>query len=191
MKYPGRVLAWFCGLVGAVQFSGALLTCAIVTSAATIGTSSYLHVNLSYMPFNYYDTAHSAASYGFTNGAGVSSCPSGASVQGCFKTILGQLRAQGVQGVRIFVQLCDSSSTAFPNCGSPYTAVSWNPTQVPSQQTWITNVGNFFQDVANAGIPNVTVTLASSGQMYASIAARVCASGKVMHRLIQVLRLAF
>ena len=61
MKYPGRVLAWFCGLVGAVQFSGALLTCAIVTSAATIGTSSYLHVNLSYMPFNYYDTAHSAA----------------------------------------------------------------------------------------------------------------------------------
>ena len=123
MKHWRRVLAW-------LLLAGVFPTREAVANAATIGTSSYLQVNLSYMPFNDYDTAHSAASSGFTNGLGVSACPAGASVQGCFKTILGQLRAQGVQGVRIFVQLCGSSSTAFPNCGSPYTAVSWNPSQI-------------------------------------------------------------
>lgn len=119
--------------------------------AVPIGTSSYLQANLGWMPFNYYDTAHSASSFGFSN-----SCPSGASVQSCFQTILGQLRAQSVTGVRIFIPLCD----AFPDCG---TSSSWNPGQTPAQQTWIANVGSFFQDVANAGIANVTITITTEG----------------------------
>jgi len=110
------------------------------------------------MPFSWYDTHHTASSNGFST-----SCPAGASVRGCFQTILGQLRSQGVTGIRIFVPLCDSSSEAFNNCGSPYSQISWNPAQNQYQQQWITNVGTFFQDVANAGIQNVTITMATPG----------------------------
>lgn len=105
--------------------SAVLLVCG-VAHAATIGTSSYLHANLSYMPFSYYDALHTAASYGFQQN-GIASCPAGATVRGCFQTVLGQLRAQGVTGVRIFVSLCDGSSEAFPNCGLPYSQNSWDP----------------------------------------------------------------
>lgn len=135
-----------------------------MANAATIGTSSYLHVNLSFMPFTYYDTGHSAASYGFST-----SCPTGASVRSCFQTILANMRAQGVTGVRIFVTFCDSTSLAFSNCGSPWTQVSWNPIASPSnaQYTWIQNVKSFFGDVKAAGIQNVTITVgASSGNNF-------------------------
>ena len=84
MKFPRRILGR--GLAGLAWVAGALLTSAVLVNAATIGTSSYLHVNLSYMPFSYYDASHSAASYNFS-----SSCPSGASVRSCFQTVLGQL----------------------------------------------------------------------------------------------------
>jgi hypothetical protein len=89
-----------------------------VANGATMGTSSYLQANLGWMPFNVYDTSSAAASHGFSgtvNGGRTvySSCPSGASVEVCFQTIMGQLRAQGVTGVRIFIPLCD----AFPACG--------------------------------------------------------------------------
>lgn len=117
------------------------------------------------MPFSFYNTTDAASSYGFTttvNGVSISSCPSGASVRSCFQTILGQLDAQGVTGVRIIVPFCDSTSLAFTNCGSSYTAVSWNPSGNPAQQTWITNVTNFFADVHTAGIQNVTITVAAS-----------------------------
>jgi uncharacterized protein (TIGR03437 family) len=69
---------------------------------------------------------------------------------------MGQMHTQGATGVRIFIPICD----AFPTCNS---SASWDPSQTTTQQTWITNIGNFFQDVANAGIANVTITLTNSG----------------------------
>jgi hypothetical protein len=137
------------------------LTVAInfVASGAVMGTSSYLQANLGWMPFNLYNTTNLAGTSGFggtVNGTYYSSCPSGASVEGCFQTIMGQLRAQAVTGVRIFIPLCD----AFPTCGP---SASWNPGQNQAQQTWITNVGNFFYDVKTAGIQNVTITITGSG----------------------------
>jgi hypothetical protein len=132
-----------------------------VGSAAKIGTSSYLHVNLSFMPFSYYDTGHPAASYGFST-----SCPSAANVRSCFQTILANMRAQGVTGVRIFATFCDSTSQVFANCGSPWTQVSWSPSPGPpanAQYLWLQNVKAFFQDVHAAGIQNVAITFGSSG----------------------------
>ncbi len=163
MRYSCRVLVRIRDLAHPrlTWITAALLICAVLANGATIGTSSWLHVNLSFMPFSYYDTAHSAATYGFSQ-SGIASCPSGASVRGCFQTILGQLRAQAVSGIRIFVTFCDSTSLAFTNCGSPYTQVSWNPSGNPTQQAWITNVANFFQDVHAAGIQNVTITTGAS-----------------------------
>jgi len=155
--WPGRVLA-------------ALLLCAVLANGATMGTSSWLHVNLSFVPFTYY--YEPAASYGFTgtvNGTQYSSCPSGVTVQGCFRTILAQMRAQAVSGIRIFVTFCDSSSLAFtndgvnPSCGSGYQNISWNPSGNQYQAAWIGNVQEFFQDVANAQIQNVSITTGSSG----------------------------
>jgi hypothetical protein len=93
------------------------------------------------------------------------SCPSGASVRSCFQTVLANMRAQGVSGVRIFVTLCDSSSQALVNCGQPWTNVSWNPNVNPGL-TWINNVNAFFTDVRNAGIQNVGITFVHDGPVY-------------------------
>jgi len=122
-RMRGRTAARLCVLAG---FMG----CAGLSSSATIGTSSWLQVNLSFMPFSYYDTAHLASSNGFT-----AACPSGSSVRGCFQTVLGNMAAQYVSGVRIIVTLCDNSSQAFNNCGQPYTSISWNPGANGYQQT--------------------------------------------------------
>jgi hypothetical protein len=156
----GRVAARLCVLAG-------FLGCAGLSSSATIGTSSWLQVNLSWMPFSYYDTSHLASQYGtFT-----ASCPSGSSVRGCFQTVLGNMAAQYVSGVRIIVSLCDANSLAFNNCGQSYTSISWNPTANPYQQTWINNAKNFFTDVHNAGIPNVTISIASASPVSQPVSA--------------------
>ena len=125
---------------------------ALTSPAPPIGTSSSLHVNLSFMPFSNYDDTHEASSYGFST-----SCPSGAGIRTCFRTILGNMRAQGVSGVRILVTFCASDSLAFANCGAPWDQVSWNPSSGVGR-TWIQNVATFFQDVRAAGIQNVTIT---------------------------------
>jgi hypothetical protein len=120
------------------------------------------------MPFSVYDTSHPASTYFTQNG--LASCPSNVTVEACFVTILDQLKAQSVSGVRIFVTLCSSNSLAFPGvppnnytCGASYQNLAWNPAQNSVQQTWITNVTNFFKDVAGAGITNVSLTFAGSG----------------------------
>ena len=141
----------------------ALIAAILAANGATMGTSSYLQANLGWIPFNSYNTTTLAATSGlfagYVNGAYYSSCPSGSYVEGCYQTILGQLQAQGVTGVRIIMPLCD----AFPTCGP---SASWNPGngngQSPAQLAYITNVGNFFQDVKNNGISNVTISIASS-----------------------------
>ncbi len=131
------------------------------SNTSTIAGSSSLQVNLSFMPFTFYDYSHLATSYNFSM-----SCPSGAMVRSCFQSILANMRGQGVSGVRIFVTLCDASSQAFANCGLPnqtWATGAWNPAVNPGQATWINNVNAFFTDVHNANIPNVTVTLAHTG----------------------------
>ncbi len=133
-------------------------------NASTIAAPSALQANLSFMSFGYYDTSHNASSYGFSQ-----SCPSGSSVRGCFQQVLPNLRSQGVSGVRIFVGLCEDDTTISPltNCGQTTSNVSFNGTSGPGL-TWVTNAANFFQDLANAGIENVTITLADSEQLYYS-----------------------
>lgn len=125
--------------------------------SSTIGSSSWLQANISYLPVSNYDTLHLATSYGFST-----SCPSAASVRSCFQTILSNMRAQHVSGIRIFVTFCDATSLAFSNCGQPYTSISWSPAVNLYQQTWINNLTAFFQDVQTAQIQNVTITLADA-----------------------------
>jgi hypothetical protein len=87
-------MEWSCGVLGRVRDPvhprlcrtlAALLICSALANGATMGTSSWLHVNLSFMPFGYYDawrnpkTQHMAASYGFAetlNGVQYSRAPS-------------------------------------------------------------------------------------------------------------------
>ena len=136
----------------------AFLCFAMAANGTEIGTSSYLQVTMSFMPFTtYLQTANAA------NGFSVS-CPSG-TIQNCFKTIMGQMAAQGVTGIRVFVTLCDPGpSLAFANCGSPYNQVSWNPSVDPGK-TWIANVGTFFNDVVDAGIHNVTILFGPNSEL--------------------------
>ncbi len=124
------------------------------------GASSWLQANLSFMPFNYYDYNHVASTSGFST-----SCPPSASVRSCFKSILTSLWTQGVSGIRVFVTFCDQTSTAFANCGAPYNQVSWDPTVEPGS-TWIQNAATFFQDLRDAGIPNITITTGTSGPIF-------------------------
>ncbi len=136
-------------------------------NASTLAGATALQANLSYMPFSLYNNSNSA-SVNFPN-----SCPSGTSVEACFIQILQNLRGQGVSGVRIFMPLCSQgNSQAFPDptggghyCGAPgqtWSAGAWNPSQNPGQATWIGNVANFFADVKNAGIQNVSIVLSHS-----------------------------
>jgi len=148
--------AWV--LVAASVLSAA----AVRASGATMGTSSYLQANVGWVPFNQYNTSSPASTSfaGYVNNVYYSSCPSGTSVEGCFQTVFGQLQAQGVTGVRIFVPLCD----ALPTCGSTAT---WNPGtgagQSQAQQMWITNFGHLFADLANAQIHYAVITITAEG----------------------------
>ncbi|MCW5982619.1 MAG: hypothetical protein KIT09_31315 [Bryobacteraceae bacterium] len=118
------------------------------TVAATMQGPTRLEVNLSYMPFDYYDDSHTASQYGFSN-----SCPAGSKIRGCFKTVLADLRRQGVSGVRILFGLCGKGhSTPLSGCGGP-----WQDVSGPNA-TWKTNVANFFQDVSDADIAKITLS---------------------------------
>jgi len=161
-----RTVARLCVLVG-------FLGCAGLSSATTIGSSSYLQVNLSFMPFTIYDYTHSAdAANQFST-----SCPVidgvHVDIRTCFKTILGNMASQGVSGVRIFVNLCDTSlpilSQAFTSCGEAYTSNSWDPGSNPTQAAWIGHVSDFFGDLRTAGIYNVTITLADDPAVYSEL----------------------
>ncbi len=110
-RMRGRTAARLCVLAG-------FLGCAGLSSSATIGTSSWLQVNLSFMPFSYYDNAHLASSNGFTAACPPSNPPTYVYVQGCFQQVLRNMAAQNVSGVRIIVTLCDNSSLAFNNLAS-------------------------------------------------------------------------
>ncbi len=135
----------------------------IQANGVTIAGPSQLHVNLSFMPFSWYDYSHAAASYNFS-----ASCPTGASVRSCFQTILANMRSQHVSGVRIFVTFCDGTSQALVNCGQPWQYVSWNPNVDPAR-TWLNNVNAFFTDVQQSQIPNVAVTFVHTGPVSYSL----------------------
>jgi hypothetical protein len=144
-------------------------TLAIGPTSAPIAGPSRLEAGLSYMPFDNYDFAHSASSYGFPF-----SCPAYSSVRSCFQTVLANLRAQGVSGVRIFFGLCGPDSTPLVNCGQPWTSVHY----AGSNSTWIQHVTDFFTDAQNAGILNITLTPAHiGGTLYTQAKALVTAPG--------------
>jgi hypothetical protein len=133
-------------------------TLAIGPAVQPIYGPSRLEVGLSYMPFDEYDFAHPASSK-FPY-----SCPPGSSIRSCFQTVLAELRAQGVSGVRIFFGLCGSDSTPLVNCGQNWTQVRYKGSLTPPDLTWINRVKDFFGDVRNAGIQNVTLTPAHDGR---------------------------
>jgi hypothetical protein len=150
-------------------------TISAATNSSTILGNSYLHSNLGYLPVSFYSYSNptSNAYYRFYYpNTGQSSCPPGSTVRGCFQSALSSLRAQGVSGVRIFIQLCDSSSQAFPqasqagkDCGTPlqtWSTGAWNPAANNGQATWLANLTTFFTDVKNAGINNVAITIEHS-----------------------------
>jgi hypothetical protein len=100
------------------------------STASTIQGPSWLQVGLSYIPFDVYDYAHTASSHGFPY-----SCPGGSSVRECFKTVLRELPAQGVTGVRIFFTFCgDPQSTPLSGCGQ-----NWRNVTGPNA-AWVANV---------------------------------------------------
>ena len=171
IKKGGNKMTLFRQVVcsGKARLSGSLvlgLFLAGASGATTIGSSSYLHVNMTQVPFSYYDNSHLASSNGYSN-----NCPSGSYIRGCFQTILANMAAQEVSGVRIAISFCGSPSLAFNNCGNSYSALSWDPGSNSYQQTWITNVANFFSDVKNAGISNVTITIGGDTAYTQSISA--------------------
>ena len=133
----------------------------LTANYATIAGPGSLHVNLGYVSFVNYDTAHLASANGF-----VGNCPDGSSVRSCFQTILFNMRAQGVTGVRVFLPLCEGDPSISPitGCGNLTSGVSFSATSGPGQ-LWIQKAGDFFNDVKNAtdangvGIRNVTITL--------------------------------
>ncbi|MBI1898202.1 MAG: hypothetical protein HYS04_16965 [Acidobacteria bacterium] len=127
-------------------------TLAIGPAVQTIYGPSRLEVGLSYMPFDEYDYAHLASSK-FPY-----SCPPGSSIRGCFQTVLAELRAQGVSGLRIFFTLCGEDSTPLVNCGQNWTQVRYKGNLSPPDLSWINRVKDFFGDVKNAGIQNITLT---------------------------------
>ncbi|MCW5979790.1 MAG: hypothetical protein KIT09_17045 [Bryobacteraceae bacterium] len=118
---------------------------------------TWLEVNLSYMPFDHYydDASHMASQYGFPT-----SCPAGSTIRGCFKTVLADLRRQGVSGVRIFFGLCgESGSTPLSGCAllNPTQGGTWRNVSGP-HEPWKTNVANFFRDVSDADIQNIILS---------------------------------
>lgn len=151
--------------VGGQPSNGSAFTVVV----APLGASMSLHVNLSFMPFSLYDYNHPAAQNGFSV-----TCPAGASVRGCFQTVLRNLASQSVTGLRVVLSFCDGSSLPFSAVnGSGQTIatcqpaagqgpISFNPLSGPGY-TWIQNVTSFFEDVKSANIKNVTITTGSSG----------------------------
>jgi hypothetical protein len=136
-------------------------TLAIGPAVQPIYGPSRLEAGLSYMPFDQYDFTTPASSK-FPK-----SCPPNSSIRSCFQTVLAQLRAQGVSGVRIFFQLCGPDSTPLANCGQPWSQVYYQGDYYPANRSWINRVKDFFEDVRNAGIQNITLTPAhESGTLY-------------------------
>ncbi len=157
---------------GTSQSPGVTMNGPITESASfavTMGANTWLHVNLGFPPFSLYDTNHPAVSNHLP-----STCPPNTSVRDCFynrtnpgtPSILATMRSQGVSGIRVWVTFCDDGSRAFSNCGPQ---AVWNPGGDPVQQAWIQNVANFFQDVHDAGIQNVTITTGYSGGATVSV----------------------
>jgi hypothetical protein len=128
-----------------------LFTLAVGPAVQPIYGPSRLEVGLSFMPFDEYDYAHPASSKFPV------SCPPGSSIRSCFQTVLAELRAQSVSGVRIFFTLCGSDSTPLANCGEPE-GVHYKGKPPTSDLTWINKVKSFFQDVKDAGIQNIALT---------------------------------
>jgi hypothetical protein len=131
-------------------------------NSSTIGTSSYLQSNFSFIPVTYYGDL--ASSHNFSNGE----CPMGTTVGQCYEIILRQLAGQGVTGVRVFLTFCDASSLAFAQtngttmCGLPSNQVSWNPSGNSLQNAWLNNLGAFFLSLQEAGISNIHITTGAS-----------------------------
>ncbi|MCW5983042.1 MAG: hypothetical protein KIT09_33445, partial [Bryobacteraceae bacterium] len=129
------------------------------TVTATMQGPTYLQMNLSWMPFDVYDDDHTASQHGFSN-----SCPAGSKIRSCFKTILADLRRQGISGVRIIFGLCGGGrSTPLSGCGGP-----WQNVTGPNG-TWTANVTNFLNDVSDADIENITLSPAHPADIIGAV----------------------
>jgi hypothetical protein len=114
-------------------------TARIPISTAGIWPSA-LEVNLGPLPVDLYDG--SAIN---TNNSPFPACSSNWVVQACMQNLLSNYAIQGVTGVRFQLAVTRSPSTAFDSNGT-------------FQQSWITNLTNFFGDLAAFGITNIAPT---------------------------------
>ena len=90
-----------------------------------------------------------------------SECPPGSpTVRACYQSIFANFEAQYVTGVRFMFGLCGGGappgegSTPLIGCGSNYSGVSG------PAANWTANLQNFYADLKNAGILNITPTMA-------------------------------
>ena len=115
-----------------------------------IAGQSYLHTNLGIMVPDWYLSAHQPSE--FTPGL-QASCPGATTIRSCVQQRLAAFRSQGITGVRTTFQLCGGSmSTALLHCD--------NASQVTLSQAWVDSVSALMQDIASAGIANVSFTIA-------------------------------
>ncbi len=133
------------------------LSLTIASNGGPIGGQSYLETTLGYMPFDKYNNTVLASS----NPGLTKACPLGSTVRGCYVTVLQNMKAQGVSGIRVLITFCDvfHFSNPITNCGNLFNSGSpptWNPSADPGL-TWLNNVNSFFDDVHAAGISKVTL----------------------------------
>jgi len=106
------------------------------------------------VPIDDYDFSHTLPVTGYNLGP---SCPGQTTVRACYQMALNGFTAQQqhVSGIRFFFGICGGgNSTPLQNCGSGNYTLVTGPTT-----SWTTNLQNFFLDVYNAGIRNVTPSM--------------------------------
>lgn len=128
-----------------------LLIChgaAVAVRALPLAPHSKLHVNLGPVPVDKYLVQNYDPIYGHGY---VPNCSTSQTVRSCYQQILASFRQQGVESIRFMFYFCGGSySTALNGCGT-YNGTSLN-------MAWANNMATFLQDVATAGITQVTPT---------------------------------
>jgi hypothetical protein len=115
---------------------------------AQIAPHTHLQANLGPVPIDKYLSTNYDTIYGH---GFVPDCNTSQTVRACYQQILASFHQQGVEGVRFMFYFCGGAySTALNGCGA-YNGTSLNP-------AWASNMQTFLQDVAAAGITEVTPT---------------------------------
>lgn len=127
------------------------------------GASSFLFVNIGFIPFNHYDdvSLNQIGTDPYVNG-----CPTTATVRYCFQQLFYNYRLQHVTGIRFFFGLDD------PTWSGPIN----NDNTINSD--WTAGVGRFFTDLQLAGISYVVPTPTFLSNVITGSGTSGCVSGQ-------------